>query len=172
MQDTIKIDPSQFEFVQKEKFIKDEKIETKKIGYFKDALIRFTRNKASVAAFVIIILLVIYSIVGPYIGNQNYIVNSYDSRRLGYSYTLPKLFNTGFGFWDGTEKQSVNQNTYNRYYAIYVETSRNGSTEDTTRNPITKVYSNYLASGVQYYDIRYDSYAGLHLQTKKFMKEI
>lgn len=164
MQDTIKIDPSQFEFVQKEKFIKDEKIETKKIGYFKDALIRFTRNKASVAAFVIIILLVIYSIVGPYIGNQNYIVNSYDSRRLGYSYTLPKLFNTGFGFWDGTEKQSVNQNTYNRYYAIYVETSRNGSTEDTTRNPITKVYSNYLASGVQYYDIRYDSYAGLGMQ--------
>ena len=48
--DSQKIDASMFEFVQRESKINDTKIKTKRISYFKDAMIRFRRNKASVVA--------------------------------------------------------------------------------------------------------------------------
>ena len=52
------IPSEKFEFVNSGEKIHDTKFETKPIGYFKDALIRFCKNRASVAAFVIIILIV------------------------------------------------------------------------------------------------------------------
>ena len=54
------VDPSLFEFVQIDSRITDTKMATKKIGYFKDAFIRFCRNKASIAASAIILILVLY----------------------------------------------------------------------------------------------------------------
>jgi oligopeptide transport system permease protein len=43
----------------------DEIFETRPIGYFKDALIRLTKNKASVWAFYIIVVIVFLSVFGP-----------------------------------------------------------------------------------------------------------
>ena len=67
------IESSMFQFVQKEKKLTDSKIATKRIGYFKDALLRFSRNKASVVAAAIIAFLtafffcssVMYIIITP-----------------------------------------------------------------------------------------------------------
>ena len=51
----------------------DVKPETKPVGYFRDALNRFSKNKASVVAAVINAVLLLFAIVGPYFCNQKYI---------------------------------------------------------------------------------------------------
>ena len=61
------IDASKFEFVQMDTKIFDKKFETKAIGYFGDAVRRFVRNKSSVMGFVILVLIIIMAIIGPYI---------------------------------------------------------------------------------------------------------
>ena len=42
----------------------DVKFETKPVGYFQDALRRFSKNKASVVAAVIIGILLLFAIIG------------------------------------------------------------------------------------------------------------
>ena len=150
------IDPSMFEFAKRDDFSKDKKFETKPIGYFQDALYRFCRNKASVTAFVIICLLLLFAIFGPILGQSNYSNTKDDTTYLRYTKLLPKcdLFE-GTGFWDGTKKETYNQNMYNKYYALELETGY---------DVITKVYKKYeevsYATGkATYYDVRVDSYA-------------
>ena len=46
-----------FEYANTEKRITDKKLETKSLSYFADALIRFGKNKASVVAAFIILLM-------------------------------------------------------------------------------------------------------------------
>ena len=60
------IPSEKFEFVNSGEKIHDTKFETKPIGYFKDALIRFCKNKASVAAFIIIIFIVLFALIVPF----------------------------------------------------------------------------------------------------------
>ena len=59
------ISQEQFEFVNSGEKIHDTKFETKPIGYLKDALIRFCKNRASVAAFMIIMLIVLFALIVP-----------------------------------------------------------------------------------------------------------
>ena len=50
----INIPVEKFRFVQENEKIKDKKFDDKPIGYFKDAWIRFRKNRASVVAAIII----------------------------------------------------------------------------------------------------------------------
>ncbi len=59
------ISQDQFTLVQRDESIFDTKFETKPIGYFKDAWLRFRKNKASVVAFIILILMVLFAIFAP-----------------------------------------------------------------------------------------------------------
>ena len=59
------IDKSRFAFVNQGERISDKKFEDKPIGYFKDALIRFRKSHASVVAFIIIVLIILYSLLAP-----------------------------------------------------------------------------------------------------------
>jgi oligopeptide transport system permease protein len=109
---------------------------------------RFARNKASVVCFCIIVVLALYAIIAPIV--SNYGGDEYDGY---YSYCLPRneLFvSLGLNFWDGSSKQSMNQQTYDYYSAI--------------PGAIVEVYDTYEATvdagrQVTYYDVRLDSYA-------------
>lgn len=61
-----------FEFIQLDETLRDEKFEDEAIGFFKDAMLRFRKNKASVTAFVIISIIIIMSIFGPMMNEYNY----------------------------------------------------------------------------------------------------
>lgn len=61
------IPAEKFTFVNRGERISDKKFEDKPIGYFKDAWIRFRKNKASVVATVIIILIVLYAFITPWL---------------------------------------------------------------------------------------------------------
>lgn len=49
----------------------DQKLETKPRGYFKDAFIRFSRNKASVAASIIIAIIILFAVIVPIATPEN-----------------------------------------------------------------------------------------------------
>jgi len=93
------IDKSQFEFVQAEQKIYDKKFETKPIGYFKDAMIRFARNKTNLIASIILFTLIILSIFVPILSTKNAEVLE---ERL--SYLPPRIpFLENLGIADGTK---------------------------------------------------------------------
>ena len=59
-----KINANSFRFVHDDgTMIHDEKFSTKRIGYFKDAMHRFAKNKGSVVAAGIIFLLILFAIL-------------------------------------------------------------------------------------------------------------
>ena len=157
------IDSSMFEFVQKEKKLTDTKMATKRIGYFKDALIRFSRNKASVVAAAIIAFLFLFAIFAPIFASNTYTKSTNDLNSKYYKQLLPKIFEEGTGFWDGCEtKEEVSQTSYLTYLARSAEFNR---------EVINKVLDEYEKGGKKYYDIRYDTYAALGIQYMTFTSE-
>jgi len=140
------IPAEKFEFVQEAKKIYDTKLETKSIGYMKDAMMRFGKNKSAVVAFALIVFLLLYSIVIPWFSDFDV------SFRDGYYKTvLPKvpLFE-GTGFMDGTSVQTETEAGYQYLNAIGQETGRPAVTE------VIETYED--GSGAAQYKLRVDSY--------------
>ncbi|MBR5342371.1 MAG: ABC transporter permease [Oscillospiraceae bacterium] len=54
-----------FTLVQENRRLSDQKFEDKPIGYFKDAWIRFRKNKGSIVAAIIILIIVLFSLAAP-----------------------------------------------------------------------------------------------------------
>lgn len=88
-----------FVLIQKDKRVTDKKLDTKPTTFFRDALRRFRKNKASVAGGIIIGILVLLTIFVPMLSHANITVVSTPE-----AFLAPKLFKAGTGFWDGTRK--------------------------------------------------------------------
>ena len=141
-----KIPAEKFAFVQQDKKIYDKKLETKPIGYFKDAWLRFKKDKSAVVAMWLIIILLLFAIIVPEISDFNVLF------RDGYYKTmLPKNPHfEGTGVWDGTTRSTELQAAYDYLNAIGKETGR---------EVITDVYSvTEDANGNKLYDVRIDGY--------------
>jgi len=67
------LDASKFVLAQSDKKLSDAKFEDKPIGFLKDAWIRFRKNKASIVATIIIVLIILFSLLTPLA------INNYDS---------------------------------------------------------------------------------------------
>ena len=140
------IPAEKFRLIRQDEKIHDEKIQTKPIGYFKDAWLRFVRNKSAVVAFALIVILVLFAIIVPFI-------SEYDvSFRSGYYKTIqPKsrLF-APLGFWDGGRRETQNQESFEATRAIGRETGR---------DVVMREYRSYVdGQGITYHDVRVDSY--------------
>ena len=140
------IPAEKFRLIRQDEKIHDERIQTKPIGYFKDAWLRFVRNKSAVVAFVLIVILVLFAIIVPFF-------SQYDvTFRSGYYKTIQpksKLF-APLGFWDGGRNESPNQEAFDALRAIGTETGR---------QVIMKEYRSYVDSqGITYHDVKVDSY--------------
>lgn len=100
---SIEISSNDFNLAQKSEGIHDQKFKTKPTTFLKDAFRRFRKNKSSVAGAIILGSLLLLSIVLPLAIPYNI-----DASNPHPEETLlaPKLFNTGTGFWDGTEKKT------------------------------------------------------------------
>jgi len=140
-----RISKDKFTFVQRDKSIKDVKFETKPIGYFKDAWYRFSRNKGSVVAGIIILALILFAIIVPFF--SKYKVSYVD----GYYKYMPTKSKTlaKFGIMDGKSKmKALNQQEYDYYNAIpgcVISTDRKYKVTDAGRKST-------------YYDVTVDSY--------------
>ncbi len=141
----------------------DKKLDTKPIGYFKDAWLRFCKNKGSVFAFVIIAILVLFAIIVPFL--TPYTV-AYEDTYFSYCYPRNQLcVDWGWDFWDGCEEKTYNEQTYLEYLAIGSETGKsvikNNKYELTTKNVGGYYRKNSSGKFVYhggYYTFRFDSY--------------
>ena len=128
----VKLSADDFSFVQRDETIFDTKFETKPTTFIKDAFKRFCKNKSSVVAAIIIGIIVALGIIVPS-------VSIYDIEKAHTSETLmlPKLFESGTGFWDGTKEVTGVSCTYSedeqRWIPVGFEKSNpNSSNHQTT----------------------------------------
>ena len=143
------VDPKQYDFSRlneeqlkvavKDDSVFDTKFETKPVGYLKDAAIRFAKNKGSLVAGIILMLLVTLAVFGPLMSpwktNQE---NQF------YQLCLPKVREASNGFWDGTEMRNEPEKTY-----IYDKS--HGAVLGEGKKA-------QVVDGVQYYSYRYNTY--------------
>ena len=96
-----------FEFANKGEKLHDQKFEDKPIGYFKDAWIRFRKNKASIVAAIIIIGIVLFSLLMPLFNSR------YDSTFLDVYYAKKGPYSPwmseNLGIMNGGTKRTVSE---------------------------------------------------------------
>lgn len=147
------IPAEKFAFVGNDAKIHDQKFETKQIGYFRDAFRRFCKNKGSVVAAVIIILLALYAIFVPLFCETSYSLALTDTTYLSYAKLLPRsqlCVDLGLNFWDGASKTMLGE-------ANYIYTKAIG--EETGYKIITKEYEPIVdEKGKTVYPCRVDGY--------------
>lgn len=101
-----------FEFASSNENLHDKELVTKPVSYFKDAWNRFKKNKASIAATIVIGILALYAIIAPII--SPYSVAYKDAY---YTFTEPMIFG-------GNRQKKGNEATFLSDYAISIETNR------------------------------------------------
>ena len=119
MNAAFEVPKDKFRFVPMEGRAHDKKLETKPVGYFRDAMNRFRKNKGSVVAAWIILILVLYAIFVPIFCETSYSRALTDTMYLNYTKLPPKIGILGI---DGCSDVTVNSGKYNFYRAIAEET--------------------------------------------------
>lgn len=164
-----------FEFIQNDEKIFDQKLETKRIGYFKDAFIRFRKNKGSIIAGVILLMMILFAIIVP--ATARYDINESDAF---YRYALPKnnlVANTGW--WDGCETKELSETQL--YIATHTGTKYGtpSSTDITQGGKVQKVLSSRMVTNPdtgntsRYYTVTMDTYvAGFAYRTINNAQEL
>ena len=110
----IEFKPNDFELVNATAKIFDTKLDTKPTTFLKDAFRRFCKNKSSVAASIILGILMLLSIIVPIVSPHDI-----DTAKTPEKFLAPKLFEAGTGIWDGTrEKTHIVYDTVNEVPAL------------------------------------------------------
>ena len=147
------IPAEKFKFVGVDAKIHDQKFETKQIGYFRDAFNRFCKNKSSVVAAIIILVLVLYAIFVPVFCETTYSLALTDTMYLTYSKLLPRnqlCVDLGLNFWDGATRMTVGEANFIAYRAM---------AEETGYDPVRHVYNvTQDDKGKLTYELRLDNY--------------
>ncbi len=170
------IPAEKFRFVADGAQLHDQKMDSKQIGYFQDAMNRFARNKGSVVAGIIILLLVLYAVLVPIFCSNVYTENPVDTNYLRYAKLLPRnqLFvDWGLNFWDGASNMDISQNQYLAYKALEIESGETVVKEifesytvvnDQTKKETTRYncrVDSYTASGLDYIVFSAEEYANI-----------
>ena len=149
------IPAEKFRFVASGQRLHDQKFETQKISYFRDAFNRFCKNKSSVTAAIIILCLVLYAIFVPMFCTTTYSAALTDTKYLNYTNLLPKnqLFvDMGLKFWDGGSDMTIGRGTYEAFKAMAQESGYDVFLED---------YGTENVGGKISYKVRMDSYTSI-----------
>lgn len=157
-EDINNISKDKFVLVQDDVKILDKELVTKPIGYFEDAWLRFKRNKGSVIAAIIIVILILFAIFVP-------MISKYEMKFTDgfYSYTLPKhdAF-AKLGFWDGCKDYEYNQKTYDYLKGIPGAIKETKSVrEDNGENYYTVNVDTYMRPGYVYKSLTKDEFEAL-----------
>ena len=140
-QELLNIPDSEFQAIQKEE-IKDEKFQTKPVGFFKDAMIRLRHSKVAMISATIILVIIVLAIFVPHITGYTYTAQNISQKNLPPK--IPGL--ESLGIFDGTR----------------VLTNRKvDSLTDPDRYPndcIVELTRTYEAKGVQMCDVKVDYY--------------
>lgn len=162
------ISKEKFKFVDRQ-VAHDLKLDTKPVGFFRDAMRRFAKNKGSVVAFGIIIAMVLFAIIVPLCTEYQV---SYEDATFKYMYPKSHLAEKlGWDFWDGCTDKQLNFQQFNYFYQIGVETGHKPikNNEYTTvetlsanKKTVTMYQfrlNSYYKAGVIYMNVKLDEFA-------------
>lgn len=111
-----KIPSEEFKLVHKSSSIHDTKFETKPVGWLKDSMTRFAKNRLSVIAAIILLVIALFAIIVPLSSPKSYVSNKdFPSgfQDVKFSEVLPRIpLFKGSGFWDGTKEMTIGENDY------------------------------------------------------------
>ena len=97
------IDKNKFVLVHtKDVYIQDKPLKTKEIGYYKDSWNRFKKNKGALSAFYIILGILAFVTIGPFLNPYN-LPQTAPNEALRFAYLEPKIqILENFGIFDGS----------------------------------------------------------------------
>ena len=133
-----------FKFQEKGEILSDTVPEDPPVGFFKDAMIRFSKNKASMVSVFILLFIIIMAIFGPMMGDFHFREQNVQWDRLPPR--IPILEN--FGIFDGTSVVTVQVANMPNWESVYIETVRT-------------FYQTAGARTVPMAEIRIDAYANV-----------
>lgn len=126
-----RIPSEEFEFTQLDAHLRDSKLDSKGRGYFADAILRFRKNKSSVIATWILLILLLYSFLAPIV--SPYDMQNKDSIYINTPAYMPGIAEKGWGILDGaTTLDSQNETSMNYWRGI---------AEETGMDPLLKILS-------------------------------
>ncbi len=115
--DTIKATKEDFQLVQLDEVLRDEKFEGEPIGFFKDAWIRFKSSRAAFISGIIILLIVLMSIIGPSLSEY-----TYREQNIEFSLLPPRIPGLEkLGIADGTKVISIRKENLDEYKDVFVK---------------------------------------------------
>ncbi len=106
-----------FERLQREEKIHDVEFKTEAVSYIKDVWRRFKRDKVTVTATLIIILIVFMAIIGPGLSKYNYLEQNLELKNMPPR--IPVL--EDIGIMDGTRVLTVQASNLDQYADFIVE---------------------------------------------------
>jgi oligopeptide transport system permease protein len=97
----------------KDVYIQDKPLKTKEIGYYKDSWNRFKKNKGALSAFYIILGILAFVTIGPFLNPYN-LPRTAPNEALRFAYLEPKIqFLENFGIFDGSREIKVGKRFLN-----------------------------------------------------------
>ncbi len=169
--DYLNIPAEKFKFVGTDARLHDQKFETKQISYFRDAFNRFCKNKSSVTAAIIILLLVMYAIFVPVFCETNYSLSLTDTNYLNYIKLRPRaqiFVDLNIPFMDGAKEMVLGESNYYYVKAIGDETGAQifrGDLESSTDEKGKTVYNarvdSYIYNGFTYMTLTEQEYQSI-----------
>lgn len=167
------IPAEKFEFAGNRDLSHDAKFDTKPVGYFRDAFRRFRKNKGSVVAGIIILVLLIYALLVP-LASTPVAKNVCDSY---YAKLGPRL-TWAYGLVNGSTKKEYNENLLLNFYSMgvgaeYRYDAATGTEKVPTfdegvasyYNPVVRTRNQYTvqqgANKVSMYTANVDAYLGV-----------
>ena len=135
------IPQEKFTFTQLDASLHDKKLETKSRSYFADALLRFKKNKSSVIAAWIILILLLYAVVAPIL--SPYTINDKEKVYQSYPPFIRGVADLNIGILDG----SITRSSQNEKSMLYWR----GIAEETGMDPVLRIVSD---------NVTYSSYRG------------
>ena len=157
-----KIPAEQFAFVQAHEKLRDQELQTKARGFFADAMIRFSKNKSSVVASIILAILILYAILAP--AFSPYSINEKEKLYVNYPPYVPAIANMKIGILDGARTYSSQNDTAMNFWR--------GIAQETGMDPIigivgeheTEVLNRGKVTFRTTYDIEMNAYYVLGIQ--------
>ena len=176
------IPAEKFTFVQKDAVIKDKKLETKARSYMADAWIRFKKNKSSVVAAIILLILVLYAFIVPLVSPYKVADKDPDKRYVSFPPFVRSVADQNRGILDGAiQITSINEVGYQRLLAMGEETGMNPviritgmtTTQEKQRGKMVDVHfyslevNAYYQIGIVYRVLSYNEYERIQAWQKE-----
>lgn len=110
-EELLNLPKEQFEIIERESEIVDAALRTESVSYGKDVLRRFLRDKVTVVASVIVLLIVLMALIGPGVSEYNYLDQNRELQNMPPR--IPLLEN--IGICDGTRVINIKKSSLEEY---------------------------------------------------------